>query len=177
MVVPWVAVSRLTDFHDTAPFRCGVDSLDHWLAESALGLQAEGKTAVHVAESESGQVVGYFALAPHEPWAVNLPRRVKGNSRDGRMQAILLGKLALDQSFRGMGFGPFLVLEALRVACAAADLVGGRAIVVDAQHERVAKFYEEISFLRAGVFTPLKLYMRVSTARDLLGEFDRGDAD
>lgn len=172
--MPWVAISRLTDFHDTAEFRCGISSLDKWLRESAASVQAQGNAAVHVAEGPSGDVLGYFALSPHEPWSLSLPRAVRAKGRGGKTPAILLGKLALHVNQRGKKLGPYLTLEALRVAVSAADAIGGRVVVVDARDEKVADFYRSISFRATSSRAPLKLYMRVTTARKLIQEYDSG---
>lgn len=70
-----------------------------------------------------------------------------------------------------------MVLEALRHAVRGADIIGGRVIVVDARSAKVAAFYQQLSFLPAGAMTPLKLYMRIATARSLIAAFDSGDTD
>lgn len=64
-------------------------------------------------------------------------------------------------------WGTQLVVDALRRIVAAADLSGGRVIVVDADNERLVPFYTAHSFLPTRS-DPLRLYMKVATARRLL---------
>jgi hypothetical protein len=66
-------------------------------------------------------------------------------------------------------WGTQLVVDALRRIVAAADLSGGRVIVVDEDNEQLVLFRTAHSFLPTSS-DPLRLYMKVATARRLLGD-------
>lgn len=116
------------------------------------------------------RVVGYYAIAPTGIGRATLPRSATGHSPDP-VPGFLLAKLALDRTLQGdpdHKWGTQLVVDALRRILAAAHHSGGRVIVVDADNERLVPFYTAHSFLPARS-NPLRLYMKVATARRLLG--------
>jgi hypothetical protein len=71
----------------------------------------------------------------------------------------------LGRHIRLKGIGPILLVEALKSAVAAADIVGSRLVVLNAKTERVARWFESLSFRRTNT-DPLRLYMRMATARN-----------
>jgi ribosomal protein S18 acetylase RimI-like enzyme len=60
-----------------------------------------------------------------------------------------LAKFALSEKLRGQdpAVGPDLLLAALEVVLKAANLVGGRFLVVDTQNTRAFKFYQRNGFV------------------------------
>lgn len=62
--------------------------------------------------------------------------------------AVLLARLALSESLHGQGLGAVLVADALQRVVDATRTVAARLVVVDALHERVARFYETLGFRR-----------------------------
>lgn len=136
-------VEALHRGHDISSFSSDDEALDRWLHRSARPTGGEGKNRTHLWLSEDdGEVLGFFTLAP----AVVTTNEMTGDSAP----SILLAKMALCERLRGSDppVGPFLLLEAFRTAVAAADLIGGRFLVVDTQHERAARFYEANQFER-----------------------------
>ena len=81
---------------------------------------------------------------------------------------ILLGQLAVDRDYQGRGLGSDLLINAAKRALAAADVIGARAIVVQALNERAKLFYERFGFRQFSDREPLMLVLRVSALRDLL---------
>ncbi len=82
--------------------------------------------------------------------------------------------MALDSSLRGdrdARWGTQLLVEALRRIVEAARVDGGRVVIVDADNEGLLGFYQGHGFLPTGV-DPLRLYMKVATARALLHQYD-----
>ncbi len=71
----------------------------------------------------------------------------KGYPKSAAVPAILLGKLALDQTIQGKGLGMELLGEARFKAKEAADIVGGLFLLVDPAKGKEG-FYEEAGFER-----------------------------
>jgi GNAT superfamily N-acetyltransferase len=90
-------------------------------------------------------VVGYFALAPHLLERDDAPPSV-GRGAPRRIPAILLTKLALDNSLHGQGLGAELLVQALTTIVTAARAAGGRLVVVDAIDADAASFYRAHDF-------------------------------
>lgn len=161
---------------DLPTFDCGVEAYNRWLAKSAAGAVRSGRAAVHLLvrdgdDDNHPRVLGYLAIAPTAVARDDLPGAVaRGMPR--MIPGYLLAKMALDTSLRGdpdMRWGTQLVVESLRRIVKAAKAGGGRVIVVDADNEGLLRFYRGHSFLTTGV-DPLRLYMKVATARSVLDQ-------
>lgn len=139
------APEPLTAEHDVSLFSCGKPALDHWLKRRALSNQQKGFTAVVVVHDE-GRVVGYYGLAPTAVAPSILPRSIRTGQPPDPVPCLLLGQLATDLSWAGKGIGTGLIKHALERCVAAAELVGGRALMVNAVDEEAAGFWHRRGF-------------------------------
>jgi GNAT superfamily N-acetyltransferase len=133
--------------HDARDFSCGEPSLDVWLREQAVPATARRTARTWVWVDEGGAVVGYYALAAHKVARADVPTKI-GRGGPIEIPAVLLARLALAESLRGQGLGSVLVADALQRVVEATQTVAARLVVVDALHERVARFYESLGFRR-----------------------------
>lgn len=78
---------------------------------------------------------------------------------------ILLGQLATDERFRGIGLGADLLLDACVRALTAADTIGARGIIVQAVDEAAKAFYEKYDFKEFSALEPLMLLLPFSVFR------------
>jgi GNAT superfamily N-acetyltransferase len=95
---------------------------------------------------EKGRIAGYYTLSatsiPLEGLPVDLAKRLP---RYPSIPAIRMGRLAVDQAFRGQGLGGELLADAL--ARAAGAEVGAYALMVDAKDDGAAAFYRHHGFI------------------------------
>lgn len=140
------APEPLTAAHDVSEFSCGKPTLDHWLKSRALSNQDKGFTAVLVVH-EAGRVVGYYGLAPTAVVPSVLPRSIRTGQPPDPVPCLLLGQLATDIGWIGHGIGTGLVKHALERCVAAAALVGGRALMVNAIDAEAAAFWQRRGFV------------------------------
>ena len=84
------------------------------------------------------------------------------------MPVILLGQLAVDTGYRVRHPGSDLLVDATRRAHAASDLIGSRAIVVQAIDVRAKSFYSRFEFRPSSEREPLMLLLRTSELVALL---------
>jgi GNAT superfamily N-acetyltransferase len=136
----------LTAAHDVSQFTCGKPSLDHWLKTRALANQEKGFTAVLVVH-ETGRVVGYYGLAPTAVVPGSLPRSIRTGQPPDPVPCLLLGQFAVDTAWAGQGIGTGLLRHALERCVVAAELVGGRALIVNAVDDEAAAFWRQRGFL------------------------------
>ncbi len=146
----------LTAQHDVAAFSCGHPALDRWLRTRALSNQQKGFTAVVVVHVQ-GRVVGFYGLSPTAVLPAQLPRSIRTGQPPDPVPCLLLGQLATDSRWAGQGIGTGLVKHALQRSVAAARLIGGRALVVQAVDEAAASFWRRRGFL-ASRDDPLVLF-------------------
>lgn len=140
------APEPLNPGHYLSQFSCGKPALDHWLKTRALSNQEKGFTAVMVVHG-AGRVVGYYGLAPTAVVPTIMPRSIKTGQPPNPVPCLLLGQLATDQGWAGQGIGTGLLAHALVRCVQAAQLIGGRALVVNAIDLDAASFWERRGFL------------------------------
>jgi GNAT superfamily N-acetyltransferase len=136
----------LTAAHDVSEFSCGKPSLDRWLKTRALSNQEKGLTAVIVVH-QANRVIGYYGLAPTAILPSTLPRSIRTGQPPSPVPCLLLGQLATDQNWIGKGIGTGLLKHALQRCAAAADPVGGRALIVNAVDIEAADFWTRRGFV------------------------------
>lgn len=134
----------LTESHDRTDFSCGEAELDEWLVRRALPNQLAGASRTYVVIVEN-RVVAYYALASGSVIAGEAPGRVRRNMPNP-IPVIVLGRLAVDQRWQGRGLGAALLRDAILRSLQAAEIVGIRAILVHALHEKAAAFYRKAGF-------------------------------
>ena len=150
------APERLNAGHDVSRFSCGRPALDNWLKTYALSNQEKGFTVV-MAVHAAGRVVGYYGLSPTSIVPTGLPRSIRTGQPPNPVPCLLLGQLATDSQWSGRGIGTGLLAHALARCVAGAQLIGGRALVVNALDEEAAVFWR-----RRGFFLPKTILSRSS---------------
>jgi GNAT superfamily N-acetyltransferase len=136
----------LTTAHILDGFSCGKPSLDRWLKARALSNQEKGFTAVIVVH-DATRVIGYYGLAPTAIVPSRLPRSIRTGQPPDPVPCLLLGQLATDQSSIDKGIGTGLLKHALQRCVAAANLIGGRALIVNAIDVEAAAFWGRRGFI------------------------------
>lgn len=159
----------LAKHHRFDDFRCGEPALDDWLQRHARAAQFSDSARVFVTTLEDSEtVVGYYAIAaaqvaPEDATA----RALKGQPRARPVPAILLARLAVDESHQGAGVGRSLLRDALLRCAEAADVIGARVLVVHAKHDAAKAWYMRYDF-EASPTDPLHLLMLLKDVRRLL---------
>ena len=140
------APELLTAAHDLAAFSCGKPSLDRWLKTRALSNQQKGFTAVLVVH-EADRVIGYYGLAPTAIVPSIRPRSIRTGQPPDPVPCLLLGQLATDRNWIGKGVGSGLLKGALQRCVTAANLIGGRALIVNAVDTEAQAYWQRRGFI------------------------------
>jgi GNAT superfamily N-acetyltransferase len=142
--------------HDRASFSCGVEPLDRYFHGQASQDARKHIAAPFVLVLPDGKIAGYYTLSSTAIQAPDLPPDISRKlPRYPLIPAILLGRLAVNQRHRGLGFGRFLLADALFRSVTSE--IASFAVVVDARDETARRFYERESFL-AFPEQPMKLF-------------------
>ena len=128
--------------------------------------EARGGARTYVA-CDRDRVAGFFSLAASAVERRRVSSRV-GRNMPEPIPVILLGQLAVDAEHQGRRLGSDLLIDAARRALAASDLIGARAIVVQAIDERAKSFYARFGFRPFSEREPLMLLLRTSELAALL---------
>jgi GNAT superfamily N-acetyltransferase len=150
----------LSAHHDLSAFSSGEAELDRWLMDRAMKNQLSGASRTYVV-TEGVQVVGYYALANGSIMAASATGRVRRNMPDP-IPVMVLGRLAVDQTWQGRGLGRALLRDAVLRTLHAAEIAGIRAILVHALHDQAAAFYRYAGFKPS----PLDEHILMVTIKD-----------
>lgn len=157
----------ISDTHDVSTFDSGEPSLDDWLKRRALKNEASGGSRTYVVcRASRKQVVGYYCLAAGAVAHVGVAGRVRRNMPDP-IPVMVIGRLAVDQSFQGRGLGKGLLRDAILRTIQAAEIAGVRAILVHAISKDARKLYERCGF-QSSPIDPMTLMITISDARSAL---------
>jgi GNAT superfamily N-acetyltransferase len=170
--IEWARVrppERLSAEHDLSSFQNGKHvSLDEWLrnrARTSEGMSA--RTYVVCDALMPARVVGYYAIFTAMEQRIALPSAKLRRSMPDHVPLLLIGRLAVDRAFQGLGLGGDLLVDAIRRCLAAADIVGARGILAHAIDDGAASFYQRHGFS----FSPLGervMLLPIETARAML---------
>lgn len=152
----------LAEHHVTDGFSCGADSLDQWLKRRGMKNQIQGASRTYVVCNEA-RVVAYYALASGAVTTTQATGRFRRNMPEP-IPVVVLGRLAVDQSLHGKGFGRSLIRDAGMRVIQAADAIGIRGMVVHALSDEATTFYEKIGFESS----PLDPNLLMITLADLI---------
>lgn len=133
------------------------------------------RTFVAVLKEDHKKVIGYYTSSMSVIEFPDLPTEVSAGLPAYPIPAMLIGKLAVDESFQGQRIGTKLVLHAYRSAAKISEVVGVYAIKVDAKNEALKKFYiEKCGFYKLqnkelGLFIPIAEVREAIRIKDNLG--------
>ncbi|MDX8534492.1 GNAT family N-acetyltransferase [Mesorhizobium sp. VK25A] len=143
------APERLTISHDVSEFHNGKHpSLDDWLRNRAMvGEGLSARTYVVCDAGKGDRVVGYYAISTAMEERIALPSAKLRRGMPDQVPLLLIGRLAVDQTFQGIGLGGDLLSDALRRCLAVSNIAGVRAVVAHAVDDAAVGFYQRHGFL------------------------------
>jgi GNAT superfamily N-acetyltransferase len=128
-------------------FDCGIPDLNKWLQNYAWQNHNSGGARVYLSiDHDANQTAGYFCLSAASVSYKSAPARVARGLAKHAIPVALIGRLGVDQGYRGRQLGRFLVLEAFRRVFEVADTMGVRAVIVVAKDDNAAAFYKKLGF-------------------------------
>jgi GNAT superfamily N-acetyltransferase len=159
-------IDRLAANHRYDTFDSGVPVLDDWLRRYA-GQSRRADMAVTYVAHVGGEVIGYYAIVASEVASDEAPPELARKAGRHPIPVVRLVRLAVDRHYRGRGLGAGLLRDALLRGAMAAELIGARAVVVDAKDDAVT-FYTHFDFAPFPD-QPTKLFLSMRTLRDAIG--------
>lgn len=158
--------------HETGRFTSGQLSLDDYIQATVDRDMADRTAIAYVLVNRADtapvrRVIGYFTLS-----GLGFSKRqARRRDRDRHLgaydpiPAVLIGRLALDSEYQGLGLGKALLVAALNAILDLSNWVGVAVAIVHALDENAAAFYEHLGFTRFRdqpdhLYYPLASYAR-----------------
>jgi GNAT superfamily N-acetyltransferase len=146
-------------------FHCGVASLDTWLVEHAPSADVAGSARTYVViDDEQDRVVGYYALTVASLERAEATGRASKGMPRHPIPAMLLARLAVDESVQGEGVGATLVADAMQRTLLVAEETGIRLLLVHAVNDDARSFYLQYGF-EASPSDPMNLQILIKDIR------------
>jgi GNAT superfamily N-acetyltransferase len=136
----------LAEVDDRSGFDCGRESMNQWFRRHAWANHASGISRANVVcEIATGRIAGYVTLSAAQIERAALPKPQQRNRPDP-VPATLLGQLAVNRDFQGLGYARSLLLFALRTALRASRDVGSFGVVTHPLDDTARGFYRRWGF-------------------------------
>ena len=150
--------------HNRTAFNSDSEPLNRYLREQVSQDVRRRVAACFVALVDGSRIAGYYTLASTSLVLADLPTSTgKKLPRYPTVPAVRMGRLAVDQAFKGHGLGGALLADALDRA--ARSEIAAFALMVDAKDEAAAAFYRHHGFI-ALPDSPLTLFLPLQGPRN-----------
>lgn len=158
----------LLAIHDRSNFDCGYDLLDNYLKKQAGQDVRRNLSICFVLTDDSKIVKGFFTLSnasiKRDLLPNSLSKKLPKSYRE--LPVTLLGRLAVDKSLKGNGFGEFMLIDALKRAYVVSqEVIGSLAVIVDPIDEKARGFYTRYGFIELP--DSEKMFLPMDTIRQL----------
>lgn len=141
------APEKLDETHDLTHFDCGVQSINLYLLEAKKHQHSKSAAVFVICLKDTRVVVGYFTLSSGSTPRISAPGQLKRNAPID-IPVFVLGRMGVDNSIKGLGYGKDLLAAAIEMAFEASERVGSKALLVTALNEELFDFYQRAAFTR-----------------------------
>jgi GNAT superfamily N-acetyltransferase len=139
------APERLNETHDLSQFDCEEESINQYLQRAHKHQQSKSAVVFVICRKDTRVVVGYFTLSSGSILRTKAPGQLSRNAPID-VPVFVLGRMGVDRSIKGLGFGKDLLAAAIEMALEASGRVGSRALIVTALNEQLLAFYKAAGF-------------------------------
>lgn len=158
--VPYRVV-LLDSSHNRKGFHSRVAPLDEYL-HTVVSQDVKRRAATcYVALDKDDRIAGYYTVAMQHINLPDLPDDLRKKlPRYPTVPAVIMGRLAVDLAFKGIGLGGALLGNALNRM--ARSEFASYAMVVDAKDQSAFDFYQHHGF-QAFAHEPMKMFLPIAT--------------
>jgi len=134
--------------HERAKFSCGNAMLDNYIQKQARQDVKAKVSACFILSDDDKEIKGYYTLSNGSIPNSQLPESVlKKLPRYQDLPVTLLGRLAIDNKFKGQKLGKLLLLDALKRSYDTSSNIGSMAVIVDPIDQEATDFYSKYGFI------------------------------
>lgn len=165
-------IESLDETHDLTQFTSGNKAMDDRLQRHALENEQIGVSRTYLLLDSPG-VIGYYTLAGMSAQSAELPKSLRSRApQTVAHPGCLLARLAVATSHQGMGVARDLMVDAVRIACDAAERIGGRFLAVDPIDENARAMYRRWGFSDVVGDVLSRMYLNLTIARATFDAID-----
>jgi len=157
------SIAQLRKRHNKSSFNSTNEQLNYYLHRQVSQDVKRKISICFVLVDNLDTVLGYYTLSNTSVPLVDLPPQLVKKLPPSYTQipATLLGRLAVDQSISGQGWGAHLLIDALRKSLEVSlAQIGSLAVIVDPIDNLATSFYEKYGFIHlpdsAKMFLPME---------------------
>ena len=153
-------------------FSCGKVILDNYLKNQASQDVKRMLSACYVkVDNETGLIQGYYTLSNNSIPLKLVPENFKNHlpASYSSLPATLLGRLAVDDRFKGCGIGKMLLIDALSRSYGLSRMIGSFAVAVDPLDKEAEGFYSKFGFIMLP--DSRKMFLPMATIEQLFNEY------
>jgi predicted GNAT family N-acyltransferase len=163
-----VTIKHLEKKHNKSEFDCGYNLLNDYIQKQAKQDVNRDLSACYVLVNNEDIVKGYYTLSANSIKRDDFPEQLQKKLPPSYvdMPTVLLGRLAIDNSIKGSGYGEILLLNALHRCLTISESLGTIAIVVDPIDEKAQKFYSKYGFILLP--SSEKMFLPIKTIKGLI---------
>lgn len=160
-------VTELGRHHKRELFTCGVRELDQYLKRFALQDVRRRITRVFVAlQDERDRIGGFYTLSAASVESGDFPDPLASKLPRYPIPVARIGRLAVDNQFKGIGLGCYLLMDAIRRVLSAGNYLGIFALIVDAKDNAAKAFYRKYGFVEL-MDRRFNLFLTVETIKKI----------
>lgn len=140
----------LNSTHNKKNFSCGKKLLDDYLHTQAKQDIKRRLSACFILSDDDDNVKGYYTLSSTSINRELLPETIikKLPPSYHNLPSTLLGRLAIDNNYKGQRLGELLLMDALKRSYEASlSSIGSMAIIVDPLDAEAIQFYKKYGFI------------------------------
>lgn len=144
-----LSISLLGSVHKNSKkdFDCGNEILNNYLKKIAGQDMKRNLSSCFVLENESNKILGYYTLSNDSILKSNLSEEFQLKLPYDKLPITLIGRLAVDISTAGKGYGSFLLIDALKKSYDNRRIIASAAVAVDPIDEKAVNFYLKFGFI------------------------------
>ena len=145
----WVIEPLNSSKHIRNHFSCGNELLDHYLKKQASqDIKRKLAKVFVILEPDSLNVLGFYTLSAASFNKSKLPTGLSKKLPHSDIPAVLIGRLAVDQTWQGKKLGEYFLVDACqRVVETSQRTLAINAVVVQAKDETAKAFYLKYGFI------------------------------
>jgi GNAT superfamily N-acetyltransferase len=141
----------LNSTHNKSEFSCGKEMLNRYLhLQANQDVKRKLSVCFVVNDIESKLIKGYYTLSNNSIPLALIPEQIQNKIPKSytSIPATLLGRLAIDNRYKGQGLGKLMLIDALKRCYELSKSVGSFAVIVDPLDSDAENFYNKYGFIK-----------------------------